>query len=65
MPFLQGQSKIYRLQGYQHPAKAVNESRQDILTKAQRQLCRLPEKSEKGNQTRQVYGTTAVYRVGH
>jgi len=63
MPILQGQCKIHRLQGYQYPAKAFNQSRQDILTQAQRQLCRLPEKSEKGNQTRQVYGTSAVYRV--
>jgi len=63
MSFLQTRHKVRRLQRYWDTAKALNQSRQNILSQAQRQLRRLSKKSEKGNQTCQVHGATAVYRL--
>jgi hypothetical protein len=65
MSVLQKRGKIHRLQGCEHPAEAVNQSRQDILTKTQRQLRRLSEKSEKSYQARQIYGPAAFYNVSN
>jgi len=63
MSFLPKGHRLRRLQRHRNVAEAPDQSRQDLLTQAQRQLRELPEKGEKGHQARQIYGAVALYRV--
>jgi hypothetical protein len=64
MPVLQKRYQVRRLQRFGNAAEAFDQSRQDILAQAQRQLCRLPEEGQKGYQAGAVYGAIAVLYVG-